>query len=540
MAVGKKYFNSEALMQLAVLLSVTRPDLQQYLQNPTEPLQEVPGCYNWTGPYGTTYGITSPIDYMNINPKDNTAAFDQNPNYLTDLLKWHDYGGRHEDFINMHGGIASQNEVHIDTESGYSSDHSSLLSPAPSSTASASPIRDEFQGNAHGSQTDLSQFGASGFTPATEDPELYKLLMDSFEEDFDFGNLPPSDQFPVAPALPIKSEPLSPLSDQGFGSSCPLTKGVDLDSKAGCLEDNSFYHDPNHKSALEQIGLQNNFQEELPYDPYSIDWASPAPSTNSTVLNPDLTFSNEFDLDPLASTWADDFILPLDILRPIEQSQLEESRAVPQNDSGVPLSGSAILSTFNTPKSRDLVPPATVNVKSEDLSTVTRAALVTRKIAAPTKTISAVKKVNGGAKSNAIVERPSKLEYSDARIIDMPVDEFNVFVEELSEDEAKYARDLRRRGKNKEAARTCRKRKLEVIDGLEEEVLEMRAQKQKILDEREKLKAENIALKDRVTELQTDVLKSLRDDQGQPLSSKDYSLFQGEDGNVFVAKNLNR
>ena len=343
MAVLKKYFNSEVLMQLAVLLSVTRPDLQQYLQNPTQTLQEVPGCYNWTGPYGTTYGTTSPVDYMNINLKDNTAAFDQSPDYLADVLKWHEYGGRHEEIINMNGGIASQNEVHVDTESGYSSDHSPLLSPAPSSTASASPIRDGFQGNIHGSQTDLSQFGASGFTPNPEDPELYKFLLDTFEEDFDLDNFPPTDQFPVAPPMPIKSEPLSPLSDQAFGSSCPITKGVDLDSRAASLEDNSFYRDPNHKSTLEQIGLQNNFQDELPFDPYSIDWASPAPSTNSTVLNPDLSFGNEFDLDPLASTWADDFNLPLDILRPDEQSRLDESRTVLENDSGMPLSGTYIF-----------------------------------------------------------------------------------------------------------------------------------------------------------------------------------------------------
>jgi len=113
-------------------------------------------------------------------------------------------------------------------------------------------------------------------------------------------------------------------------------------------------------------------------------------------------------------------------------------------------------------------------------------------------------------------------------------------VESMSEAEAKYARDLRRRGKNKEAARTCRKRKLEVISGLEEELLELKAQKQHILAEREKLKDENIVLKDRVAELKANVLSSLRDEQGQPLSPKDYSLFQGDDGNVFVAKNLNR
>lgn len=185
------------------------------------------------------------------------------------------------------------------------------------------------------------------------------------------------------------------------------------------------------------------------------------------------------------------------------------------------------------------MPPTTVTGKSEDLST-TSSASVSRRVATPTKSLSAIKKFSNKASSNTVFERPLKLEYSDSRIINMPVDEFNTVVESMSEEEAKYARDLRRRGKNKEAARTCRKRKLEVISGLEDEVLELKARKQEILAEREKLKEENVSLKDRVAELQTNVLKSLKDEQGQPLSPKDYSLFQGEDGNVFVAKNLNR
>lgn len=539
MAVGKKYFNSETLMQLAVFLSMTRPDLQQLLQNPTEMLQEVPGGYNWTGPYISQYGTTA-ID-LNTNPKDNAAAFDHIANPLADLLSWHDYGRRNEEFINMQGGVILENEAHIDTESGYSSDHSSL-SPAPSPTVSTvSPNHNGFSQNIHGSQTDLSHFGASGFTPATQDPELYKLLQDSFEEDFDFGNLSPNEEFSPLGVLQVKSEPLSPPPYQADGFSCPLTKGADqLNSKAGCLEDSSFYYDPNHKSTLEQIGLQNNFQEDL-FDPYSIDWSSPASSTNETVSHPELSF-NSFDLDPLTSSWADDFNLPLDILNPAatQQTQIEEIKALaaPQNDSGIPISGSGILATFDTLNSKDLVPPTTsVAVKSEDSSN-TRALLVAKRASSPTKAIPAARKVNNAVKRRATQERVTKLEYSDSRIIEMPVEEFNVLVEGMTEAQAKYARDLRRRGKNKEAARICRKRKMEVIGGLEEEIMKMRAQKQKILNERENLKSETVALKSKVSELQTYVLKSLRDEQGLPLSPKEYSLLQGEDGKVFVAKNL--
>lgn len=536
MAVGKKYFNSETLMQLAVFLSMTRPDLQQYLQNSTETLREIPGGYNWTGPYISHYGTATAIhDYLNTNPKDNAAAFDQSADPLADLLSWHDYGRRNEEFINMQGGVILENEAHVDTESGYSSDHNSL-SPTPSSTASASPTHDGFSQSIHGSQTDLSHFGASGFTPATQDPELYKLLQDSFEEDFDFGNLSPNDQFSPSPL--VKSEPLSPPPFPGYGFSCPLTKGADQpNNKAGSLEDSSFYYHQNHKSTLEQIGLQNNFHEDV-FDPYSIDWSSPSPNTNETVAQPELSF-NSFDLDPLASSWADDFNLPLDILNPptTEQPQIEENKATPQNDSGIPISGSGVLETFDSSISRDLVPPTSVAVKSEDFSNP-RAVLVARKASSSTEATPAAKKVNNAGKRKSTQERITKLQYSDSRIIDMPVEEFNVLMEEMTEAQAKYARDLRRRGKNKEAARVCRKRKLEVIGGLEEEILEMKAQKQKILDEREKLKAETVSLKSKVSELQTYVLKSLRDDQGLPLSPKEYSLFQGEDGKIFVAKNL--
>lgn len=200
---------------------------------------------------------------------------------------------------------------------------------------------------------------------------------------------------------------------------------------------------------------------------------------------------------------------------------------------------STILSNLESSKAKEVIPSSSVTGKSEDLSATT-ASLVRRKIATPTKSLSAIKKINKEAKSKTFLERPLKFKYSDSRIINMPVDEFNALLETMSEPEAKYARDLRRRGKNKEAARTCRKRKLEVIDSLEEEVLQLQAKKQEILAEREKLKGENVALKDKLLDLQTSVIKSLRDDQGHPLSPNDFSLIQGEDGNIFVGTSLNR
>jgi len=57
-------------------------------------------------------------------------------------------------------------------------------------------------------------------------------------------------------------------------------------------------------------------------------------------------------------------------------------------------------------------------------------------------------------------------------IIDSTVEHFNELLSEhkLSEGQNQLVRDIRRRGKNKLAAQNCRKRKLEVIQTVEDEV----------------------------------------------------------------------
>uniref|UniRef100_T1H4J8 BZIP domain-containing protein n=1 Tax=Megaselia scalaris TaxID=36166 RepID=T1H4J8_MEGSC len=59
-------------------------------------------------------------------------------------------------------------------------------------------------------------------------------------------------------------------------------------------------------------------------------------------------------------------------------------------------------------------------------------------------------------------------------IINLPMDEFNERLSkyELSENQLSLIRDIRRRGKNKVAAQNCRKRKLDQIVNLEDEVKE--------------------------------------------------------------------
>ncbi|KAJ9582429.1 hypothetical protein L9F63_003227, partial [Diploptera punctata] len=72
-------------------------------------------------------------------------------------------------------------------------------------------------------------------------------------------------------------------------------------------------------------------------------------------------------------------------------------------------------------------------------------------------------------------------------IINLPMDEFNERLSkyDLSETQLSLIRDIRRRGKNKVAAQNCRKRKLDQILSLADEVKEMRDRKTRLIRERD-------------------------------------------------------
>ena len=127
---------------------------------------------------------------------------------------------------------------------------------------------------------------------------------------------------------------------------------------------------------------------------------------------------------------------------------------------------------------------------------------------------------------------------SEDEIVDMTISEFNTFLETLPEPQAQKARDVRRRGKNKVAARLCRKRKIELVADIEEDIDSLKQKKEEILKERKKLHDENSYYKNKINELQDHLFRSLRDESGKPLSSKEYSLFQGANGSVYVGKNI--
>lgn len=116
------------------------------------------------------------------------------------------------------------------------------------------------------------------------------------------------------------------------------------------------------------------------------------------------------------------------------------------------------------------------------------------------------------------------------------MDEFNERLSkyDLSENQLSLIRDIRRRGKNKVAAQNCRKRKLDQIVSLADEVKDMKMRKERFIREREMLLTERRRIKDKFAALYRHVFTNLRDNDGNPYSSYQYSLQQSADGSVVL------
>ncbi|XP_045541373.1 endoplasmic reticulum membrane sensor NFE2L1-like isoform X2 [Papilio machaon] len=153
---------------------------------------------------------------------------------------------------------------------------------------------------------------------------------------------------------------------------------------------------------------------------------------------------------------------------------------------------------------------------------------------------------DGGSTSSQHLSRDEKrakalgipLEVHD--IINLPMDEFNerLSKHDLSEAQLSLIRDIRRRGKNKVAAQNCRKRKLDQITSLADEVRTVRDRKARTQREHSALQAERQRVKERFAALYRHVFQNLRDPDGRPLSSNQYSLQQAADGNVVLVPKM--
>ncbi|NWH78168.1 NF2L2 factor, partial [Piaya cayana] len=121
-------------------------------------------------------------------------------------------------------------------------------------------------------------------------------------------------------------------------------------------------------------------------------------------------------------------------------------------------------------------------------------------------------------------------------IINLPADDFNKMMskEQFSEDQLALIRDIRRRGKNKVAAQNCRKRKLENIVELEQDLSNLKDEKEKLLKEKGEHDKSLRQIKKQLTTLYLEVFSMLRDEDGKSYSPSEYSLQQTRDGNVFL------
>lgn len=126
------------------------------------------------------------------------------------------------------------------------------------------------------------------------------------------------------------------------------------------------------------------------------------------------------------------------------------------------------------------------------------------------------------------------LPYTKDDIISSKIEDFNSIVSLLDPLRQHVAKEIRRKGKNKLAARNCRKRKIDAIDTLGSGVNELEKQRQLLLDERLQLELEREEILRKTEFLYEHIFKNLRDERGLPYSKDHYSLTYTADGSVYL------
>ncbi|XP_029015094.1 endoplasmic reticulum membrane sensor NFE2L1a isoform X2 [Betta splendens] len=107
-----------------------------------------------------------------------------------------------------------------------------------------------------------------------------------------------------------------------------------------------------------------------------------------------------------------------------------------------------------------------------------------------------------------------KIPFSSELIVNLPVEEFNDLLtnRQLSEEQVALIKDIRRRGKNKIAAQNCRKRKLDVLLGLEDEVSALTRRRSWLLREKREALKKLQEVKRQLGALYQEVSSRLRDE----------------------------
>lgn len=126
--------------------------------------------------------------------------------------------------------------------------------------------------------------------------------------------------------------------------------------------------------------------------------------------------------------------------------------------------------------------------------------------------------------------------FSVDEIVHMPVDSFNSMLSRyyLTDSQVSLIRDIRRRGKNKVAAQNCRKRKLDIILNLEDDICNLQAKKEALKSEQTQWNKAINTMRQKLYDLYHNVLNRLRDDQGRPVNPSHYALQYSHDGTILI------
>lgn len=133
--------------------------------------------------------------------------------------------------------------------------------------------------------------------------------------------------------------------------------------------------------------------------------------------------------------------------------------------------------------------------------------------------------------------RALKVPFSNELIINLPVEEFNHLLAsfQLDQEQLELIKDIRRRGKNKVAAQNCRRRKMDVLQGLSGEVSSLMRRRSRLLREKQEAMRSLQEMKQRLSVLHQEVFSRLRDEEGRPLSLEERELRFAADGSITVA-----
>lgn len=126
------------------------------------------------------------------------------------------------------------------------------------------------------------------------------------------------------------------------------------------------------------------------------------------------------------------------------------------------------------------------------------------------------------------------LPYTKDDLINAEIEGFNDIIAKLDPLQQHIAKDIRRKGKNKLAARNCRKRKIDAIDQLGSGVNTLESQRQQLLDERLQLQLQKEEIARKTDYLYEHIFKHLRDERGVPYSREQYALTYTTDGSVYL------